>query len=88
MRWKTLFATALIAAPLLAPLPVFGGGAPQWPSEAEEQLDGVESHVLDLQRQLAAARLRGDQDEIGKLQKEFKRAQDERLNLLRNAHKL
>jgi hypothetical protein len=88
MGWKTLLATALIAAPLLAAVPAFGGGAPQWPSEAEDRLDEVASHVLDLQRALAAARHRGDRDEIENLEKEFERAQEERLNLLRSAHKL
>ncbi len=54
-------------------------------TDEEQELQEVETNVLTLQRELFAARQRGDDAEaIGKLQKKFDKLQKKRGGLLRD----
>jgi cob(I)alamin adenosyltransferase len=56
---------------------------PYWPSDQEERLRQVEHDLLDVQRDLAAARLNNDEKQVEKLSKQYKKIQDERVKLMR-----
>lgn len=56
---------------------------PYWPSEQEERLRQVEHDLLDVQRDLAAARFNNDEKQVEKLSKQYKEIQDERVKLMR-----
>lgn len=56
---------------------------PYWPSEQQERLRQVEHNLLDVQRDLAAARFNNDEKQVEKLSKQYKEIQDERVKLMR-----
>jgi len=56
---------------------------PYWPSEQRERLRQVEHDLLDVQRDLATARLNNDEKRVEKLSKQYKEIQDERVKLMR-----
>jgi cob(I)alamin adenosyltransferase len=87
-RWVALgvFAAAL-AAPAVCRIAI-AGDIPYWPSEQEERLREVEHDVLDVQSKLATARLTHDDSEAKKLSEQFKKLEDERVQLLRATGKL
>lgn len=59
-----------------------------WPRDAEERLSQVEAQALDTMRELSAAQLRGDNDAVERLSREFKQLQGERVRLLRATQRL
>jgi hypothetical protein len=58
-------------------------GPAYWPSDQEQQLEELDSQLLDTQQKLFAARQQSDTDEVERLSKAFKECQDKRLGLLR-----
>ena len=76
-------AVFVFRAPLALPCGAQSGSSPL--NEEEEQLLEVEENVISLQRELSAARKRGDDAEtIGVLQKKFDKLQKRRVGLLRD----
>lgn len=70
-----------LVAALAAPLGVCAQESPQ--TKEEKQLDQLGESVLDVQEQLYVARQQNDEKEIKRLEKKFKKLQDERIRLLR-----
>jgi len=84
MRSKNLM--ILVGAGLLA-LCVSGPALSQGSSplnDAEKALMKTEENVIDVQRQLSAARKRGDAKQVKALQKKFDKTQKKRIGLLRS----
>ncbi len=85
MRKTVRFVSALIVAiglVLLASIPVASAqGAHQ--SEDEISLEASDDNAMQIRRKLFSARQRGDTEKIKELEKKFKKAQDERVRLLR-----
>ncbi len=81
---------AVMAALLAALLqPVSASSAQESPRNEEEQkLDEAEGNVLQVQRELFAARQRGDSEAVQRLEKRFKKLQSERGRLLRSTWQL
>jgi cob(I)alamin adenosyltransferase len=76
---------SVLAVLLAGPGPAFAGSdIPYWPSEQQQRLREVEHDLLDVQRQLAAARLNNkDEKQVEKLSKRYSEIQDERVKLMR-----
>jgi hypothetical protein len=87
---KTTIALAtafvLVAGGMLVPV-LAQGASPL--NEQEEELLRVEGEVLELQRELSAARKRGDDPEkIRNLEKKFEKLQKKRFGLLRQTWRM
>jgi len=80
MRFQR-FAAVLALAVLIAPMVVRAEESPR--NEEERLLDETEDNVIQVQRQLFAARQSNDTKEISRLEKKFKKLQKERVRLLR-----
>lgn len=73
-----LFGTCFLFVPA-----VYGGDIPEWPHEREERLEVVESQLLDVQRELFAAKMTNDEAKREKLEKRKKELEEEEVKLLR-----
>lgn len=60
-----------------------GADIPEWPHDREERLSVVESQLLDVQRELFAARMANDEAKREKLEKRKKELEREEVKLLR-----
>jgi peptidoglycan hydrolase CwlO-like protein len=81
-------ATAFVVVAVVPLAPVLGQGSSPL-NEQEEELQRVESEVLELQRELSAARKRGDDpEEVRKLEKKFEKLQKKRFGLLRQTWRM
>lgn len=80
-----LISWGLLALVLAGParLALAADDIPYWPSEQEERLRQVEHELLDVQRDLAAARLNNDEKQAEELSKQYKEIQEERVKLMR-----
>lgn len=79
------YAAALTAALALslASLPaVCAEEVPEWPSEQEQHLQEADSSLLDIQRKRFQARLAGDEEAAKRLDRQYKKLQKDRNQLL------
>lgn len=79
--WKGARLAVVVSALAFAGPALAQGNSPL--TKEEKQLQKVESDVLTLQRKLSAARKRGDDEKVERLQKQFDELQKKRVELLR-----
>jgi hypothetical protein len=91
MLRRLLVSLHLTLALIIGTLPAVAQGTDDgsdFPSDQAERLDKVQSQSHALHRQLFAARLRLDEDEVRRLTKELKELQSEEVELLRASGQL
>lgn len=80
MKKTRLLAALVFGLALTGPLAAFAEDSPR--NEEEVQLEQTENSVMGIRRQLFAARQKGDEKEVKRLQKKYDELQKERLRLL------